>query len=188
VAEEVRNLAMRSAQAAKETSGLIELSQRRANQGVEATDRVAKQLATALSVAHDMDQVVREVAVAIEEQKRGIVQIRTAVTQMNQVVQANAANAEETAATSDELAAQSDALHSHVQDVTRLIFGSARGNDHAPQDAPEHPSGKEDGGMRVKQAPPALPLRERFERLQGTATVSPAASSAGEAEPGFRDL
>ena len=65
-----------------------------------------------------------EIAAASNEQARGIEQINTAVSQMDQVTQANAANAEESAAASEELSSQSETMNEIVRELVALIEGS----------------------------------------------------------------
>ncbi|MEW6387515.1 MAG: methyl-accepting chemotaxis protein [Thermodesulfobacteriota bacterium] len=123
VADEVRNLAMRAAEAAKNTSQLIDDTVKRigvgadlVHQSVDAFQEVAK---SAQRVAH----LVEEIAAASEEQAQGLGQISQVVSQMDQTVQATAANAEEAAATSEELSAQSVSMQKFVQQLEKVIGG-----------------------------------------------------------------
>jgi methyl-accepting chemotaxis protein-4 (peptide sensor receptor) len=114
VAGEVRNLASRSAQAAKEIKGLIEESVSRVEQGSVLVDTSAK---TMMEIVHSVTQVndiMGEIASASDEQRRGIEQVALAVSQMDQVTQQNAALVEEAAAGTDQLAHQADHLTSLV--------------------------------------------------------------------------
>lgn len=114
VAGEVRNLASRSAQAAKEIKGLIEESVSRVQQGSVLVDTSAK---TMMEIVHSVTQVndiMGEIASASDEQRRGIEQVALAVSQMDQVTQQNAALVEEAAAATDQLAHQADHLTSLV--------------------------------------------------------------------------
>jgi methyl-accepting chemotaxis protein len=98
VADEVRNLAMRAAEAAKNTSNLIEDIVKKIKGGavlVAATDQDFKQVADNTGKAVDL---VGEIAAASKEQSQGIGQINKAVSEMNSVTQNNAASAEELAA------------------------------------------------------------------------------------------
>jgi methyl-accepting chemotaxis protein len=110
VAEEVRNLAQRSAEAAKTTASLIEDSQKNADHGVSVSREVADILSGIVGRVQKLSNLIGEVSAASEEQAKGIEQIGTAVSQMDKLSQANAANAEESASASEELSAQSKEL------------------------------------------------------------------------------
>ena len=126
VAEEVRNLAMRSADAAKDTTSMIETSQQRADQGVSVAQEVEKLLGNIRDTMVNLNGLVKDVADAGTEQTKGVDQVNAAVTQMDQVTQGNAANAEETAAASEELSAQSQILLGMVDDLVRIVGGSGK--------------------------------------------------------------
>ena len=121
VAEEVRNLAQRSAQAARETAEKIEDSIRKSNHGVGLSSRVAESLQQILARAREMDGLVAEIASASGEQSQGIEQVNKAVSEMDKVTQANAANAEETASAAEELGAQTEQVRQVVGELLLLI-------------------------------------------------------------------
>jgi len=127
VAEEVRNLAQRSAQAAKNTSNLIEESQHNAKSGVDASAEVASVLKVVVESIDKVAQLIAEVTAASQEQTQGIDQITIAVTQMDQVTQSNAANAEESAAAGEELSAQAVELLEMVATLTAMVKGAQAG-------------------------------------------------------------
>jgi len=121
VADEVRNLAQRAAQAAKETAAKLEESVNHAEQGVQVTGRVTDSLRRTVANAEKVSQLVAEIATASNDQNQGIGQVNTAISQMDKVTQANAANAEESAAAAEELAAQSSALKEVVANLQQLV-------------------------------------------------------------------
>ena len=123
VADEVRNLAQRSAQAAKETAAKIEGAINKTAQGVELSSKVAETLNEIVTKARQVDELAAEVAGASHEQTQGIVQINTAVGQMDKVTQANAANAEESAAAAQELNSQAAAMKASVAELLQLVGG-----------------------------------------------------------------
>jgi methyl-accepting chemotaxis protein len=123
VAEEVRNLAQRSAQAAKETAAKIEGAISRTAQGVEISGKVAQTLNEIVTKARQVDELAAEVAGASGEQTQGITQINVAVGQMDKVTQSNAASAEESAAAAEELTAQAYAMKDSVRELLALITG-----------------------------------------------------------------
>jgi methyl-accepting chemotaxis protein len=110
VAEEVRNLALRSKEAAKKTEDLIQMSVGNAENGRVITDEVAKSLGEIVTAAGKVNDIIGEIAVASQEQSRGIEQVNTAVSEMDKVVQVAAANAEESSSASEELSGQSEEL------------------------------------------------------------------------------
>jgi methyl-accepting chemotaxis protein len=121
VAEEVRNLAQRSAEAAKDTATLIEESQHNADDGVRVTGEVSQILDEISTLANKLTNLVGEVSSASDEQAQGITQINTAISQMDQVTQTAAANAEESASASEELSSQADDLRSLVDVLTNIV-------------------------------------------------------------------
>ena len=123
VAEEVRNLAQRSASSAKSTAELIAQSQTNAGEGVETSRAVAEALTMIGQSVDRVTQLADEVASASREQAQGIGQVNAAVTQMDQVTQATAANAEETSSSSEELTAQSHELREMVNLLVRIVSG-----------------------------------------------------------------
>jgi methyl-accepting chemotaxis protein len=115
VADEVRNLAMRSAEAAKNTSALIEVAVQNANGGVAINKEVIAQLAEIISRVTQVGDVMREIAGATEQQRRGAEEISAAVKQMNVVTQEVASRSEESASAAEELGGQADGLREMVQ-------------------------------------------------------------------------
>jgi methyl-accepting chemotaxis protein len=127
VAEEVRNLAMRSAEAAKNTSGLIEGTIKSIKDGsglVAGTNEDFSEVGRSVSKANEL---VGEIAAASNEQSQGIDQINKAVAEMDKVIQQNAANAEESASASEEMNAQAEQMKSFVGDLMALVGG--KGNE-----------------------------------------------------------
>ncbi|SHI20930.1 methyl-accepting chemotaxis protein [Sporobacter termitidis DSM 10068] len=114
VAEEVRTLAARSADAARETTDLIEDSIKK----VEAGTKIANETAGALKqIVEQVDKaadLVHSIATASTEQAAGVEQINQGIAQVSQVVQTNAATAEESAAASEELSAQAERLRETI--------------------------------------------------------------------------
>ena len=123
VAEEVRNLAQRSAQAAKDTSDMIETSIIRANRGAEIAERVFHSLDEIREQAKKVNEIMNEITTASQEQAQGIFQINKAVNQMEQVTQSIASVAEESASSSEELSAQAESLMEIVNNLIILVEG-----------------------------------------------------------------
>ncbi len=110
VAGEVRNLASRSANAAKEIKVLIEESVSRVQQGSTLVDTAAQTMTEIVTSVTRVNDIMGEIASASDEQRRGIEQVAQAVSQMDQVTQQNASLVEEAAAATDQLASQADHL------------------------------------------------------------------------------
>jgi hypothetical protein len=126
VAEEVRNLAMRAAEAAKNTGTLIEENVTRVQGGVQIIDGLKTTLNQTVASADKVTNLSNEVAAASDEQSRGIEQLNVAVTQMNQVTQQNAANAEEAASASEEASGQAESLQELIRELQAMVNGASR--------------------------------------------------------------
>jgi methyl-accepting chemotaxis protein/methyl-accepting chemotaxis protein-1 (serine sensor receptor) len=124
VADEVRNLAQRSAQAAKDTAAMIEESIAKSNGGSARLNEVADAIRSITESATKVKTLIDEVNLGSQEQARGIEQIARAITQMEQVTQKTAANAEQGSAASDELNSQADSMQRSVADLHVLVGGS----------------------------------------------------------------
>ena len=129
VADEVRNLAQRSAQAAKETGAMIEGAIRNSQQGAAVSTRVAAVLQEIEGKIKQVHGLASEVAGASGEQSTGISQLNEAVTQMDKATQGNAANAEEGAAASEELKSQSELIRMAVGELIQLVEGNSAQHD-----------------------------------------------------------
>ncbi|HBA85912.1 MAG TPA: hypothetical protein DCZ95_17650 [Verrucomicrobia bacterium] len=121
VAEEVRNLARRSAEAAKNTADLIEGAQKNSEQGVAVTSEVAQSLNGIKEASNKVAVLIAEIAAASKEQSLGLDQVNTAVSEMDKVVQQNAANAEESASASEELSSQAQELNAMVAQLMTMV-------------------------------------------------------------------
>ena len=130
VAEEVRNLALRSAKAAKSTSDLIEESQDKSPGGVKVSEEVSAVLNKINGAIDEVNKNVQEVVVSSTEQSKGVVNINTAMAQIETVTQSNASNAEEGAAASEELSAQASILDEIVTGLAGVVNGADKSNGH----------------------------------------------------------
>jgi methyl-accepting chemotaxis protein/methyl-accepting chemotaxis protein-1 (serine sensor receptor) len=121
VADEVRSLAQRSAQAARDTSALIEESIAKSNEGGARLQRVAEVIRAITESTATVKTLVDEVNLGSQEQARGIQQISKALAQMDEVTQGTAASAEEGASASEQLSAQAEAMNHSVRKLSRLV-------------------------------------------------------------------
>ena len=124
VATEVRNLAQRSASAAKEIKDLINDSVDKVKVGSELFDESGKTLSEIMESVKKVTDIVAEIAAASEEQSAGIEQVNNAVSQMDNVTQQNAALVEEASAASKSMEQQSATLVSQIG-YFRTADGSA---------------------------------------------------------------
>ena len=121
VAEEVRSLAQRSAQAARETAEKIEDSINKSNRGVELGTKVSSGLAEIVTNTRKVDDLIAEIATSSHEQSQGITMVRDSMIKIDAVTQNAAATAEESAAASGELNSQAENLKEAVNELRRLV-------------------------------------------------------------------
>ena len=110
VAQEVRNLAGRSAQAAKETAELIDNSNKKAEEGVQISDRTGAALEQVVENVVKVKDLVADISTASKEQTHAMNQINEGMNQINTAVQTISSQSEETASASTELSSQSEQL------------------------------------------------------------------------------
>ncbi|GLC25332.1 HAMP domain-containing methyl-accepting chemotaxis protein [Roseisolibacter agri] len=134
VAEEVRALALRSAEAARNTAALIEESAQRVAGGVVLGQQVAADFSEMTRQVSRTSEVVTEIAAASEQQTGGVRQIVQAIGEMNGATQQTAANAEEAAAAAEELSAQAARLQ---EVVGEFRLGTSQAAPAAPRAAGE---------------------------------------------------
>ncbi|WP_158742050.1 methyl-accepting chemotaxis protein [Acidisphaera sp. L21] len=157
VASEVRALAQRSAESAKEIKALISTSSQQVDRGVELVGETGRSLSRIVSQVGEIDGVVTEIAASAHEQASGLAQVNTAINQMDQVTQQNAAMVEESTAASHSLAQETEGL---VQLTRRFHLGTAEPLANvAPMQRPARPAKavvmKTTGRSAAKRAPAA---------------------------------
>ncbi len=151
VAEEVRSLAMRSADAAKNTSSLIEESVKNAENGVVIHQEVIQNLDEINAHVHKVSGMMTEIAAASRQQNQGVQQISGAVDQMNQVTQQVAASAEESASSAEELSGQAHEMQSMIR---RFQLSQTDSADYSDMRGPSQSEQAADEWIQTAQAHP----------------------------------
>jgi aerotaxis receptor len=123
VAGEVRNLAQRSATAAKDIKNLIDVSVGKVSAGMVQVDRAGATMKQVVASVQQVTAIMREISVASHEQSIGVDQVNSAIAHMDQVTQQNAALVEEAAAATASLALEAGGL---TQAVSLFKFGPVR--------------------------------------------------------------
>ena len=157
VAGEVRSLAGRSAEAAKEIKGLIGTSVERVERGTALVDKAGATMSEVVASIRRVTEIMGEISAASSEQSQGVSQVGEAITQMDQATQQNAALVEQSAAAADSLKTQAGQLVDAVA-VFRLSTNTTRHGDATP--APVRGSGSSISASRLDYravAPRQLP-------------------------------
>ena len=156
VATEVRALAQRSADAAKEIKALISASGEQVGSGVRLVGLTGEALTRIVGHVDQMSGLMAEIASAAQEQATGLGQVNSAVNQMDKVTQQNAAMVEQSTAASHSLAGEAEELTRLVKQFktgaaqrNRAVPGGSSKAPSAPRSAPDRP-----GGDRARPAPP----------------------------------
>jgi len=158
VADEVRNLAIRSADAAKTTANLIDDTIKNIKSGSDMVNFTAEAFKIVGTNAAKVGSLVSEVALASKEQSQGIGQITKAMNEMDKVTQANAATAEESASAAGQLSSQAGDLLSVVGEINVLAHGKGAAQIQTAVPALEHhpaePAPRKGGARPHKKEPP----------------------------------
>jgi methyl-accepting chemotaxis protein len=170
VASEVRNLASRSAEAAKEIKTLIQDSVGKVTEGTKLVDESGKALAEIVVRVKKVTDVMAEIASSSREQASGIEQVNKAITMMDDVTQQNAALVEEASAAAQALSEQASNL---TQLIARYKVGEGAEEAHRAPAAPSRPT--------AVASAPAVERRSPSRPLTGKKRPMPVASAAGGA-------
>ncbi|HSV97395.1 MAG TPA: methyl-accepting chemotaxis protein [Spirochaetota bacterium] len=157
VAGEVRNLAQRSGNAAKEIGALIKDSTDKIETGTDLANRSGDALREIVGAMKNVARLVSEIAAASQEQKQGLDQINIAVSEMDSMTQQNAALVEETASASEEMAGQAREMQSMVERFK--ISEGTRGNVYQTKHKEVHLKAAA-AAVRKPRGPETAPKRE----------------------------
>ncbi len=163
VAGEVRNLAMRAAEAARNTAGLIENTIKRVKDGSELVIRTNETFNEVQKSAAKVGELVGEIAAASNEQAQGINQVNKAVAEMDKVVQQNAANAEESASTSEEMNSQAEQMKAMVNELASLLGGTGSGHRRIEEETGKDPFTRRKASIR--RTTPSIIKHKEMESL-----------------------
>ncbi|PVY92870.1 methyl-accepting chemotaxis protein/methyl-accepting chemotaxis protein-1 (serine sensor receptor) [Acidovorax sp. 99] len=192
VAGEVRNLAQRSAEAAKEIKSLITASVERVEQGTQLVDKAGITMTEVVGAIRRVTDIMGEISAASSEQSTGVSQVGEAVMQMDQVTQQNAALVEEMAAAASSLSHQAQALVGAVA-VFKLTADQARASqpggavDSVPRPAPAADTRKAAMGSHAAGSKATLALRSpsapAAKKAPAASATTKAAGAASKAAP-----
>lgn len=158
VAEEVRNLALRAAESAKNTSSLIESTIKSVKTGHDLTQTTQEAFKKNVEISSKIGKLIEEIAAASQEQALGIGQVNKAVAEMDKVTQTNAANAEQSASASKDMNAQAERMKGYIAELEALVKGIRNGAGEVPEkDLLSHP-----GIDPTLSAPAGLPGKGRL--------------------------
>ncbi len=155
VADEVRNLSQRSAQAARDTSELITGTVESVRNGSAIADKLSNAFSGIESGTRDISDLIAQIASATDEQAQGVDQVNTAMAQMDKVIQQNAANAATTASSSNDLEEQVNDLRGDIGSLLSIVNGTRRNQKRLATHA--QPPRQNGNGGRPQQAMKALP-------------------------------
>jgi len=125
VSEEVRNLALRSAEAAKDTADLIGSTLVHIKEGTETVKLTMDEFYKMAEAGKNVTSFLQEINAASNEQSTGIEQLNVGVQQMEKITQQTAANAEESASASEEMNAQAEGLKEVVRELKAMVGGNS---------------------------------------------------------------
>ncbi|MFH1146538.1 MAG: methyl-accepting chemotaxis protein [Pseudomonadota bacterium] len=127
VAEEVRNLAMRAAEAAKNTADLIEGTVKKINDGSELVNKTGNAFAEVATSSLKVGELISEISGASTEQAHGVEQINQAIAEMDKVVQRNAENAEKSSVAAKEVNTEAEEIKGFLRELLSLVGGIGKG-------------------------------------------------------------
>jgi methyl-accepting chemotaxis protein len=167
VAQEVRALAQRSADAAKEIKALINTSTRQVETGVALVGQTGDALRGIVTKVAEIDELIAQISVSAQEQSSGLHEVNTAVNQMDQVTQQNAAMVEQTTAATHSLKSQTSELVRQMetfQTSERRAGASQPARAPTPVTPPARPQTRP-GGSPMSRGGAAVAVKEEWEEF-----------------------
>ena len=149
VAGEVRSLAGRSAEAAKQIKGLIDTSVTRVEQGSKLVDHAGTTMHEVVTAIRRVNDIIGEISAASSDQSSGVRQVSEAVNNMDRTTQQNAALVEEMAAAAASLKSQAEEL---VESVAVFKMGTSEASTRTPQQVPRELQGSQRKQLGYTQA------------------------------------
>ncbi len=184
VAEEVRNLAMRSTEAAKNTQELLDDTIRRISEAANSVKDVNDHFEDIIESATVMGEKTAAITAASKEQSEGINQITKATHDIDTVTQQMASNAEESAAASEELSAQAEEMRTFVQSLTEIVDGRRN----VTSDSIRSPQTMHTTVSQKRQAPAQAKPKNTARRLVSTADKNNTADAPEYRNEDFEDF
>ena len=165
VAEEVRNLAMRSAEASKNTAVLIEGTVKKIKDGSDLVFNTNDAFVGVSKIAGKVGDLVAEISAASQEQAQGIGQVNKTVTAMDRVTQQAASSAQESASASEEMSSQAENVKTIIADLAAVIRGGGKKDKTDTKvDIDRFPSRK--GAIRYADATPTEKTRPEGKKIE----------------------
>jgi methyl-accepting chemotaxis protein len=182
VASEVRNLAQRSAAAAKEIKALIDDSVDKVGAGTKLVDEAGKTMDEIVTSVKRVTDIMSEITTASQEQSAGIEQVNQAITQMDEVTQQNAALVEQAAAAAESLEEQAQRLAQAVAvfNVGKTAAGAAAGRSAQAAENTERPARPAAERRGPNRAPNVARLRSKPASVQPTAPKARVPAGGGD--------
>ena len=171
VAGEVRNLAMRAADAAKGTASLIEGTVGKVHAGSELVRETNEAFTEVAEKSSKTGELVAEIAAASNEQAEGIGQINKAINEMDKVTQQNAANAEESASASEQMSAQAEQMKGVVADLAALVGGNGKRTHNGRLSTPNKETGRASSAKNL--VAPSKTAKEKHPALHASKEIKP---------------
>ncbi len=159
VADEVRNLAMRAADAAKNTSALIEGTVQKVEVGSNLVGATSTSFNSVTEASDRIGVLISEIASSADEQATALGQMNQSLQEIEVVTQSNASAAEEAAAASEELTGQADMMKGFVEDLMAFVEGRAAGTRMARMAPVSSPVAAHQPSMAAMKSLPAAPVK-----------------------------
>jgi len=160
VADEVKSLAQRSSDASTETAAIIEESIAQTKKGSEISEMTSQAFSDILERINKTSNLIGEISISAKEQSEGMNQIASAMSNIDQVTQQNAATSEEAAAAAEELNAQAVSMKEVVNVIAAMVGENATHNSVGSHSMKTHTSHSSTQSFQ-RQTPRATPVKQK---------------------------